>query len=119
MNTAVPLWTLAIPRADRTPRPVRAVEVTVMAPQTPNALRDLGAIARGTAFRLAGVTPIDRGWRCRFELAAEVGVVGDAQLFDLLRRVGEIYRWTGVDKGHPAAAAGHGHAPQPAPLAAE
>lgn len=98
MTTAVPLWKLAIPRPDRLPRARRAVEVTVVAPQTPNALRDIGAIARATAFRLTGVTPLDRGWRCRFELTAEVGVVGDGQVFELLRRIGAVYPWSSVDK---------------------
>lgn len=99
MSSAIPLWKLAIPRPERVPRAARAVEVTVLAPHTSNALRDIGALAAAGAFRLRGVTPLERGWRCRFELAAEVGNVGDAQVFELLRRLGEIYAWSSVDKG--------------------
>lgn len=99
MTSAIPLWKLAIPRPERVPRAARSLEVTVLAPQSADTLRTIAEIAGGTAFRLTGVTPLDRGWRCRFDLAAEVGVIGDGQVFDLLRRLGEHYTWSAMDKG--------------------
>lgn len=120
MTSAIPLWKLAIPRSDRSARAGRTVEVTVTAPRTTGALRGIAASAEATAFRLAGVMPLETGWRCRFELKAEVGTVGDGQVFDLLRQLGRDYAWCAVEK-EPAWAVGLGHqaAGAPARAAAE
>lgn len=85
------------------PAAARLVEVSVAAAANDDVPDVLARAAADTAFALTGAMSWDGGWRCRFVLRAPVGVVGDAQVFDLLRRIGAHYRWTGVEKVAAAA----------------
>ena len=53
---------------------------------------------RGTQLwpKQAGETDVVDCWRCRFVPVA--GALGDAQLLDVLRRIGAAHRWTHVEK---------------------
>ncbi|SOE01370.1 hypothetical protein [Caenispirillum bisanense] len=85
------------------PAATRLVEVSVAAAANDDVPDVLARAAADTAFALTGAMSWDGGWRCRFVLKAPVGVVGDAQVFDLLRCIGVHYRWTGVEKVATAA----------------
>jgi len=60
------------------------------------------AAAAGSAFELTSLRPDPSGsrgsWDAVFRLRAAVGVVGDAQIFALLRLLSGPVAWTGVRK---------------------
>lgn len=92
-------------RSAAPPPASRLVEVTVAAAANEDVPAALHHVAADTAFAPTGAMSWDGGWRCRFVLRAPEGVMGDAQVFDLLRRIGTRWRWTGVEKIPPAEAA--------------
>lgn len=84
---------------------VMGVDVLVSAAGTPDAVRKLEGLSEETAFVLSRIETLDAGslvdpalYRCRYLLRSETGTVGDAQIYELLRRVAACARWLKVDK---------------------
>ena len=92
----------------------KGIEVHLEATESPEALVEaLRHLSGGTAFSFAGLShdadeslPKAHGgrwaqfYRARFALRADQGVVGDPQIFALLRGLAARYRWSRVEKVH-------------------
>ena len=88
------------------------IEIYLEAAEAPDELAEsLRGLTGGTAFYFAGLShdadgslPRAHGgrwrqhYRARFALGAREGVVGDPQIFALLRSLTERYRWSRVER---------------------
>lgn len=96
------------------PMAVREIAVTIAGPSDRRALeRELAEAAERSAFTFDSLHPVPGAapglWTAGFRLRAERGVVGDTQIYALLRLLADSTRWVEVRKlpmGAPAALAG-------------
>ena len=92
------------PNAPRTSLgPIKEIVVTLVAPfEQPTLERTVTELAEHTAFDLAELRPSPDGlmgqWHARFRLRAPRGIVGDAQIYDLLRYFAGELRWVEISK---------------------
>ena len=83
--------------------PVKEVVVTLVAAYgQPTLETALAELAEQTAFDLVELRPASDGlldrWHAHFRLRAPRGVVGDAQIYDLLRNFAGELRWVEIGK---------------------
>ena len=83
--------------------PVKEIVVTLVAPfEQPTLERAVTELAEHTAFDLVELRPSPDGlldrWHALFRLRAPRGIVGDAQIYDLLRYFAGELRWVEISK---------------------
>lgn len=83
--------------------PIKEILVTLAAPyEQPTLETALSELAGQTAFDLAELRPSPDGllgqWHARFRLRAPRGIVGDAQIYALLRCFAGDLRWVEISK---------------------